>query len=602
MSDLARLMLKQCYMLSDVTIFLLCILPVHAPNAHANDFLKLHLTRTTPKQDTTDETETSDENMERGNWAIKTDYLLSMIGYTVGLGNVWRFPFLVYKNGGGVFLIPYTIMLALAGLPIFFMESSLGQFASLGPAQAWKAVPILQGVGLLTVIASTFQGLYYNCIISYCLFYFFVSFQSPLPWVDCYSWWGAEETCNAVPKDPICNFTSSSGSHGNSTTCTNILIQKSRSEHYWDVIALHRSSSIDETGKIVWHLSLCLLLAWLIVLIVLCKGIRFSGKVTYFTVVFPYMGLVLLLIRGITLEGANQGIEFYIGKHSDFSKLADVEVWKDAATQIFYSLSVSLGGITALSSYNKFHNDCFTDAIIVCVVNCGTSVFAGFAIFSILGHMAQTVNVPISEISRSGLGLIFIVYPEAILHLPFSPFWSIIFFWMLFTLGMTSQFAIVETIITSLQDGFPILLRAKRFYLTASVCLGLYFCGLLLVTEAGIYWIHLIDHFCSGWGLLLIAILELIGLSWIYGVNRFVKDVEMMIGEKHWLFWLWWRVCWFFITPIMLTKVFASLKPAPDWGPFLMNHRGERYKDQIERTQSISLTHVPAVRVVKFQS
>uniref|UniRef100_A0A8C5UEZ7 Transporter n=1 Tax=Malurus cyaneus samueli TaxID=2593467 RepID=A0A8C5UEZ7_9PASS len=124
----------------------------------------------------------SDENSERGNWSSKGDYLLSMVGYAVGLGNVWRFPYLTYQNGGGAFLIPYTLMLALAGLPLFFMECSLGQFASQGPVSVWRILPLFQGVGITMVIISTFVTIYYNVIIAYALYYLFASFQKVLPW------------------------------------------------------------------------------------------------------------------------------------------------------------------------------------------------------------------------------------------------------------------------------------------------------------------------------------------------------------------------------------------------------------------------------------
>ncbi|XP_023802737.1 sodium- and chloride-dependent neutral and basic amino acid transporter B(0+)-like isoform X3 [Cyanistes caeruleus] len=136
----------------------------------------------------------SDENSERGNWSSKSDYLLSMVGYAVGLGNVWRFPYLTYQNGGGAFLIPYTLMLALAGLPLFFMECSLGQFASLGPVSIWRILPLFQGVGITMVMISTFVTIYYNVIIAYSLYYLFASFQKVLPWSDCFSW--ADEFCS----------------------------------------------------------------------------------------------------------------------------------------------------------------------------------------------------------------------------------------------------------------------------------------------------------------------------------------------------------------------------------------------------------------------
>ncbi|XP_072357624.1 sodium- and chloride-dependent neutral and basic amino acid transporter B(0+)-like [Scyliorhinus torazame] len=596
---------------------------------------------------TNDHVGESDENVERGNWSSKTDYLLSLIGYAVGYGNVWRFPYLVYKNGGGAFLIPYTLMLALTGIPMFFLESSFGQFASLGPVAAWKAVPMLQGLGITMVLLITISNISYNVIIAYSLYYLFASFQSPLPWADCFSWWGADETCSRTPKDPLCNLTLDDGYseivnttwlHVNNETCPNgseiYVPHQGPSEQYWDKVVLRRTSSIDKTGEIVWYLALCLFLARLIVGAALSKGIKSSGKVVYFTATFPYVVLTILLIRGLTLEGAYKGIEFYIGSQSDFSKLADPEVWKDAATQIFFSISVGWGSLIALSSYNKFHNNCCTDTIIVCIANCATSVFAGFVIFSILGHMAHVQDKLVSEIAQSGFGLVFIAYPEALSHLPWAPLWSILFFLMLLTLGADTQFGGFETIMTALLDQFPKFLRSRRLYLTTGLSFAFYFLGLLFVTEAGIYWLNLVDYFCTGWILIITALLEVIGLNWIYGVNRFIKDIEMMIGKRTWLFWLWWRACWTFIAPCLLAavlmwsfatftsptygpveypvwatvlgwcmtifcimwipivaivrvvqaegatlcqKISAACTSAPDWGPYLKQHRGKRY-------------------------
>ncbi|XP_055499430.1 sodium- and chloride-dependent neutral and basic amino acid transporter B(0+)-like isoform X2 [Leucoraja erinacea] len=590
----------------------------------------------------------SDENVERGNWSSKTDYLLSMIGCAVGLGNVWRFPYLAYRNGGGAFLIPYTVMLALIAMPMFFLETSFGQFASLGPVAVWKAVPMLQGVGITMVLFSTIIDITYNCIIAYSLFYLFASFQSPLPWSDCFSWWGADETCSRTPRDPLCNLTLYGGYsevvnttwlQANNKTCSNgseiYVPHQGPSEQYWEKFVLRRASSVGETGEIVWYLALCLLLAWLIVCGALSKGIKSSGKVVYFTATFPYVVLTALLIRGLTLEGAWKGIEFYIGSKSDFSKLADAEVWKDAATQIFYSLAIGWGSLITLSSYNKFNNNCYRDTMIVCIINCATSVFAGFVIFSILGHMSHIQDKPVSEVAKSGFGLAFIVYPEALAQLPWAPLWSSLFFFMLITLGLSSQCVAVEAVITTLLDQFPGFLRPRRLFLTAAVCLIFYLISLTCTTQAGIYWINLIDHFCAGWGVLVTANLELISVSWIYGVNRFIKDIEMMIGERSWLFWLWWRVCWLYVSPCLMAaivvwslvtfapptyglveypvwatalgwcmiifcimwipivaikrvvqtegstlwqKISVACTSAPDWGPYLEQHRGNRYR------------------------
>lgn len=524
----------------------------------------------------------NDGEPEREMWPRKADYLLSMVGYAVGLGNVWRFPYLAFKHGGGAFLIPYTIMLALAGLPLFFLECSIGQFASLGPVAVWRIVPLFQGVGITMVLISGLVSIYYNVIVAYSLYYLFASFNSYLPWAECFHW--ADSRCrNDI--SGLCNVTMDNDTvtvnvswvNNNNLTCLADNNTELPSKQYWEKVTLQQSSSLDETGHVVWYLALCLLLSWIITVVSLYKGIQSSGKVVYFTALFPYVVLIILLIRGATLEGAKDGIEYYIGQQSDISKLSDGEVWRDAATQIFYSLSTAWGGLIALSSYSKFHNNCYLDSIVVCIINCLTSILAGFAIFSILGHMALVSGKKVSEVVDEGFGLAFIAYPDALAKLPVSPLWSILFFCMLLALGLDSQFATIETITTAIQDAFPKAMKTMRVPLTAALCVLLFLLGIPCVTQAGIYWVILIDSFCGGWAILFAAVLELIALIWIYGGNRVIMDIEMMIGKKHWIFWLWWRICWYFVSPVLLAVILiwslVTFKAPehngvvyPDWG------------------------------------
>ncbi|XP_045931282.1 sodium- and chloride-dependent neutral and basic amino acid transporter B(0+) [Micropterus dolomieu] len=517
-----------------------------------------------------------DENTERGNWASKEEYILSTIGYAVGLGNIWRFPYLAYKNGGGAFLIPYFLMLVLCGIPLFFLESAFGQFCSQGPINIWRAVPILQGVGVAMVMVTLIVSVYYNVIIAYSLYYMFASFQSPLPWSSCFSW--ADSNCSNTPA-VYCNVSGVLVANWTqeNNTCFSSSAEQSPSEQYWDRVALQRSSGLDETGPVVWHLALCLLLSSVLVAAALIRGIKSSGKVVYFTATFPYVVIVILLIRGVTLEGARDGIEFYIGSQSNLTKLTEAQVWKDAATQTFYSLSIGWGGVMTLASYNNFHNNVFKDSFVITLTNAGTSVFAGFAIFSILGHMAYVYKMPVGDVVTEGFGLAFIAYPDALSKLPISPLFSILFFFMLLTVGLDSQFAGIEVVVTCLLDAFPKIFKSKRALLTVTACSIVYLLGLPCVTRAGIYWVTLIDQFVASWVLLFLALLEIIGVSYIYGGNRFIKDIEMMLGNKSFIFWLWWRACWFFISPCIIVVILVwSLKtftpPSygavlfPDWG------------------------------------
>ncbi|KAL1006968.1 hypothetical protein UPYG_G00079910 [Umbra pygmaea] len=322
------------------------------------------------------EDESGDENKARGNWTNKLDFILSMVGYAVGLGNVWRFPYLAFQNGGGAFLIPYLIMLCLAGIPIFLLEVSLGQFASQGPVSVWKAIPALQGCGIAMLIISVLIAIYYNIIMCWTLYYLFASLKGSLPWANCKNEWN---TLDCKDKDMLLldrcvlhdkNITSVKNSSfclsaqaiGNLSKLVNMSYPDNKtyvspSEEYFKYNVLHISKGIEYPGDIRWPLAGCLFLAWMIVYLSLAKGIKSSGKVVYFTATFPYVVLIILLFRGVTLPGAGDGILYFITPK--WEKLNDAKVWKDAATQIFFSLSAAWGGLITLSSYNKFHNNCY---------------------------------------------------------------------------------------------------------------------------------------------------------------------------------------------------------------------------------------------------
>nr|XP_057910482.1 sodium- and chloride-dependent neutral and basic amino acid transporter B(0+) [Doryrhamphus excisus] len=449
-------------------------------------------------------------------------------------------------------------MLVVAGIPLFFLESALGQFCSQGPIHVWRAVPILQGVGVAMVMVTLIVSVYYNVIIAYSLYYMFASFQSPLLWSGCMGW--ADSNCSNSPK-VHCNISGvlvANWTQENITCPSSSKIRvpvQSPSEQYWDRVALQRSRSIEETGPVVWYLALCLLLSSVVVAAALIKGIKSSGKVVYFTATFPYVVLVILLVRGVTLEGAIDGIEFYVGSQSNLTKLTEAQVWKDAATQTFYSLSIGWGGVMTLASYNKFHNNMLKDSFVVTLTNAGTSVLAGFAIFSILGHMAHVYQIPVEEVVKEGFGLAFIAYPDALSKLPVSPLWSFLFFFMLLTVGLDSQFAGIEVITTCLIDAFPKSLTSKHALLTITTSVLLYLLGLPCVSQAGIYWVTLVDQFVASWVLLILALLEIIGVIFIYGGNQFIMDAEMMLGKKSCAYWFWWRVCWFAISPCVIVVI-----------------------------------------------
>ncbi|KAJ8333756.1 hypothetical protein SKAU_G00410750 [Synaphobranchus kaupii] len=134
----------------------------------------------------------SAEDAERETWGKKIDFLLSVIGFAVDLANVWRFPYLCYKNGGGAFLIPYILFLVIAGMPLFYMELALGQYNREGAATIWKICPVFKGVGYTVILIALYVGFYYNVIIAWSLYYLYSSCTLELPWQKCGNIWNSE--------------------------------------------------------------------------------------------------------------------------------------------------------------------------------------------------------------------------------------------------------------------------------------------------------------------------------------------------------------------------------------------------------------------------
>ncbi|XP_072015113.1 sodium- and chloride-dependent glycine transporter 1-like [Amphiura filiformis] len=551
----------------------------------------------------------SDENKDRGNWGSPIEFVLAALGNVVGLGNVWRFPYLAYRNGGGAFLIPYGIMLALAGLPLFFLEIAHGQYCSEGTVTCWRVMPLIRGVSFGQILTGTYISISYNVVIMYALYYLFASFTSVLPWVGCNHSFNTA-LCSELPKNCLAvggiitmnsscvplqnltddqldmyNVTYDANSINDTETVDgyNISLYKDPlaadrmppSEEYWRFEVLQESDSINETGGLVWQLALCLILAWIVVYICMIRGIHSIGKVVYFTATFPYVILVILFIRGLTLPGALKGIKFFLEPR--WHHVLKAQVWLDAAVQIFYSLGVAAGAQVTMASYNKFHHNCYRDTLVIAIMNSLTSIFAGFVIFSIIGFMAESTGKDVENVVSQGFGLAFVAYPEAVARMPAGPFWSICFFFMLIILGLDSQFVGLEILITGVTDMFPRLRRYKQ-HVTASYCGVLCILGFTCVTRAGGYWMALIDQYSVNFHRLVFALAECAGLCWLYGPRRFINDIRAMIGDrivdsKGFRFW---PLTWCVITPglmlIILAFNFVSWTepqyndtPFPDW-------------------------------------
>ncbi|XP_038053661.1 sodium- and chloride-dependent GABA transporter 1-like [Patiria miniata] len=489
----------------------------------------------------------------RDRWDRKAEFVLACIGYAVGLGNVWRFPYLCFKSGGGAFLIPYFIMLILCGIPLLVLEFGLGQYVRAGPLEAFRKIcPIFKGTGLATVMISFVLTTYYNVIIAWALFYLFASMQSELPWDSCGNWWN---TPDCFSHDDYQNL--------NGTVKPNDTV--SSTEEYFNHRVLQISDGIGNAGEMRWELLGLLFAAWVVVYLCLFKGLKTSGKIVYFTATFPYLVLLVLFINGLLLEGSLEGIKFlFIPK---WEQLLDVNVWVAAAAQNFNSIGIAFGSMIAFSSYNDFHSKTiFRDTFSITLTNSLTSLFAAVTIFSAIGFIAHVQGEDdVGKVIKQGPGLVFVVYPAIFSTMPAPQLWSILFFIMLFCLGVDSQFAMVKVVIATFSDGLP---KLRRFYFNRREVLVLYICivsfllGLPHITQGGMYVFQILDWYNAIVSLFFIAIFEVTSVAWFYGAKRLARNMKEMTGTAPNIIFV---ICWVFLSPALILVImifqFIDYKP-----------------------------------------
>ncbi|CAH0748218.1 unnamed protein product [Diatraea saccharalis] len=509
-----------------------------------------HLVRppTPPDEDTAshesceeEEADVEDHHLKprRPFWANKIQFVLACVGYSVGLGNVWRFPYLCYKSGGGAFLIPYFIILIVCGVPMLFMELAIGQYTAHGPIGALSQIcPLFKGAGLASVVISFVMSTYYAVIIAWAIYYFFTSFKSEVPWASCSNRWNTAH-CWV----PFHNHTKPNGS-------------QTPTEQFFEKKVLNVSPGIEFPGGMRWELAACLVCAWVLVYFALWKSIKSSAKVRYITTTLPFLLIIVFLGRSLTLEGANVGLRYFF--KPDWELLKQSRVWVNAASQIFNSIGVAFGSMIMFASYNRFDNNFLHDTLAVSLINAVTSLIVGIFTFATIGNIAIEQNTSVKDVIADSPGLLFVVYPQAIAKMPASQLWAVLFFFMFLCLGLNSQFAIVEVVVTSIQDGFPEMIRKRLVYhelLVLCVCVVSLFFGLPHILHSGIYVFQLMDYYAASLSITYLAFFEVVAIAWFYGIGRLSNNIKQMTGQYPSFYF---RFCWLIAAPALLLALWVA--------------------------------------------
>lgn len=402
----------------------------------------------------------------REQWNNRLVFVLAAVGSAAGLGNIWRFPYQVASNGGGAFLIPYFIALVTVGIPMLCLEFYMGHRFRSGAPTAWgKICKKGESLGWFSIFVAFMVAAYYSVIIGWIFNY--LAFSLNLAWT------------------------------------------KTGSSDFFFNNVLKISSGPFNLGGFSKIVVIGVALTWISVYLAIKDGTESVGKIVKYTVALPILLLFIMVIRIAFLDGAISGFDYYL--KPDFSKLKDFSVWSAAYGQILLSVGLGYGIMIAYSSYLPKNSDITLNATITALANSGISFLAGFSVFGTLGYIAQATGKTIAEVAGSGgIGMAFVVYPEAITKLPFG-YWgqvlfALSFFIMLLTLGIDSAFSLVENVTTALADKFDYS-KKKTTKVTISI---MFLLSLLFTTKGGLYWLDIMDHYLNNFGLIPIVLIELL--------------------------------------------------------------------------------------------
>lgn len=459
---------------------------------------------------------------QRESWGTRGGFILAAIGSAVGLGNLWGFPYKLYTYGGGAFLIPYVAALLLIGIPLMILEFSLGHYTQrAAPAAFARPNKHFEFIGWWGIILGFVIVTYYPVILAYCISFLGYSVLGifnggNLPW--------AGEGLEGVKK-----------AH----------------DFFFETYLGHKDGMA--LGGIRSNLVLPLVVSWLAMYLCICKGVRLVGKIVWLTVPVPWLMLFILALRGLTLEGSMQGLAYYL--EPVWSELAKPTTWRYAFGQVFFSLSLAFGVMVTYASFLHSQSDLNNNAAIISIADFGTSFIAGLAVFATLGGMAYATQragspVPVREVAAGGPSLAFVAFPYALAQLPYSAYFSFIFFFALVTLGIDSAFSITESVLASIVDKTG---WRRQTVLPAMTLVGL-LAGLLFITRGGLNWLGIVDGFINGtWGIAFLGLLECVVLGWLWRIGVLRRHAN---SRSDWRIGKWWDYLVRWVIPVILGSLF----------------------------------------------
>lgn len=408
----------------------------------------------------------------RESFSGRTAFILVAVGSAVGLGNIWRFPYVTYENGGGAFLLPYLVALLTAGIPILLFDYAVGHKFRGSPPLAFKRLhPSAEVIGWLQVGVCFLIAIYYAAIVA---------------WAAMYTWFSLTQAWGDDAEGFF--FNEFLQYDGGGTEGAGL--------------------SVDFVAQVGWPL----IVVWIVLLLALATGVR-RGITKMSTIGIPLLFLMFLILVGysLTLEGATSGLNALFTP--DWSALTDGTVWIQAYGQIFFTLSVGFGIMITYASYLRRKSNATGSGLVVGFTNSSFELLAAIGVFSALGFLAVAANTAVEDVASSGLGLAFVAFPTIVSEAPASALVGVLFFGGLVVAGLTSMISVMEVVISAVKDK-----TGWSRPLTVAVAGGLtaVLSVVLIGGVSGVTILDVVDAFSNNIGIVGGAFIAIVMVAWVY--------------------------------------------------------------------------------------
>lgn len=442
---------------------------------------------------------------QQSQWDSSLAFIFAMIGAAVGLGNIWRFSYVLYSNGGGSFFIPYFVAIAIMGIPFLILEYGVGFSFKKSFSKIMKEInPKFEIIAWILILFVFIVVIYYMVILSWDLVYLLSSFTFS---------WGT---------DAAAYFTQTVGG----------------------------SSNLSNAGFLLIPTTVGVLLLWILLWFISHRNVdKGIGKVSKLLIPALFVIMGIIVVYALTLPGADIGMNALLSP--DWSKLGDVNIWLAAFAQIIFSLSMGQAIALTYASYLPKNSKLTDNVLIVVASNSAFEIFTAFGVFSILGYMSVTAGTPMIELITEGTGLIFVVFPMIFNIMgPIGRVLAPLLFLAILFAGITSALGFFEPMLNSTSNKLGWSRKKTATVLSIIGCLF----SLILTTGISSYLVEIIDSFVNQFGILLLIGIQCIIFAWFYGVDKFLPALNQFstfkVGKL-------WKFIIKYLLPIVLIIIWA---------------------------------------------